>query len=169
MYTHPVPKGLPLKPRLYEALQRPVVSIRISATASLSLNSDASRWCIGLSSSCRVETEDYTDRDTGRGAACHDRRQCYARGAAHRASLTAVFQPRRRPQREGLCGRAAANGKNCRHKKTAVGGAVDLCALNWRFDARFAENVYARIISYEFSIAQYARATTRRYLPLFGG
>jgi hypothetical protein len=41
------------------------------------------------------------------------------------------------------------------HKKTAVGGAVDLCQQNWRFGWRFAESVHESIINYVFGFAQW--------------
>lgn len=42
-----------------------------------------------------------------------------------------------------------------RHKKTAVGGAVDLCQRNWRFGWQFAESADETIINYEFGFAQW--------------
>jgi hypothetical protein len=42
-----------------------------------------------------------------------------------------------------------------RHKKTAGGGAVDLCQQNWRFGWRFAESADELIINYVFGFAQW--------------
>lgn len=42
-----------------------------------------------------------------------------------------------------------------RHKKTAVGGAVDLRQRNWRFRWLFAESADETIINYEFGFAQW--------------